>query len=461
MLRIKSTCLWCYRTSRSLLAVKMRTLGKYALCLFLLLTALFSASPVAAQGGGNHAGLIVVFDEGEVFTECVAFEGELTGYELLEGAGLSVIFEDYGAGLGFAVCKIEDLGRDYPAESCFRTSDDISWRYWYREDGGWVYSGFGASSRTIGDGNVDAWVWGDGTTEPPDLSFADLCAPATETPTEVPTDTALPTATYTPTPKPATSTPTASSTSTPTLSEDGEPMGRRTPRPTTGSTDAPVPSATHTSVLVDTHTPSPVPPTATDTPDDVYPEATRTPLPHFATATPGSYPHDSADQAPTRTPRPPLLQGHSTEELNSYPAITPTRTRGVERQSKHVPSRALHTPVSKVVEATSPSQLTKEGGAESAASGQAGSSPTSTGASIEHAPPGPAGGGAASARTPTPDKVVIHIATAVARSRPTPAPPATVEQGPRRDYGAFAFLVAVMLVIIVYATLLRRQRLPD
>lgn len=173
----------------------MRKFEKLSIGVLLLLAALFFPLPVAAQEGVNRAGLIVVFDEGEVFTDCVTFVGQLTGYELLERAGLSVVVKDYGGGLGFAICKIGDVGRDYPAESCFRTTDDISWRYWYWEDGGWIYSGSGASNRTIGDGDLDAWVWGAGETEPPSLDFAALCAP----PTEIPTETSIETHTPTPT----------------------------------------------------------------------------------------------------------------------------------------------------------------------------------------------------------------------------------------------------------------------
>ncbi len=243
----------------------MRRFGRLSI-LLLLLFALCVPLSVVAQEGVNRAGVIVVFDEGEVWTDCVAFEGELTGYELLERTGLSVVVKDYGGGLGSAICKIGDVGCDYPAENCFCRVDGTSWRYWYWEDGGWVYSGSGASNRIVGDGDVDAWIWGMGEREPPDLDFGVLCASPTETPTETPTNT------YTPTPEPATPTPTVSHT--PTLSRDDE--ATRTPRPTLDNTDTPLPTATCTATPTHTPTPSSVPPTATSTPNEDHSEATST-----------------------------------------------------------------------------------------------------------------------------------------------------------------------------------------
>ncbi|MFO7918699.1 MAG: hypothetical protein R6V13_11525 [Anaerolineae bacterium] len=167
----------------------MREFEKFLVSLLLLCGGAVLCFPFSAtaQGGSNRAGLIVAFDKGDIFTECVAFEGELTGYELLERAGLSVVVKDYGGGLGFAVCKIEDLGCDYPAENCFCRADDISWRYWYWEDGGWVYSGLGASNRAVEDGDMDVWIWGKGQRQPPDMSFPTLCAPLSEALTVTPT----------------------------------------------------------------------------------------------------------------------------------------------------------------------------------------------------------------------------------------------------------------------------------
>lgn len=172
--------------------VERRGVARLLIGLLLLLAALYFHSSAVAQVDVNQAGLVVLFDEGDVLTECVTFEEEITGYELLERAGLSVVIKDYGGGLGFAVCKIEDLGCDYPAKNCFCRGDDISWRYWYWEDGGWVYSGLGASSRTVEDGDVDAWVWSGGEGEPPDLDVSVLCSSSMETSTEILTETDAP-----------------------------------------------------------------------------------------------------------------------------------------------------------------------------------------------------------------------------------------------------------------------------
>ena len=151
--------------------------------LFLLLLKTGVAS--AQQPDPQQAGLIVMGEGGSVTTYCVTFtEPELTGLSLLERAGAALTVRSGGGGT--AICGIDGLG--CPATDCFcrcKTAPCQYWSYFHREaDGAWRYSARGADSWSIVPGAVDAWVWGDGTVSPPNLSVAEICAPvATTTPT--------------------------------------------------------------------------------------------------------------------------------------------------------------------------------------------------------------------------------------------------------------------------------------
>ena len=175
----------------------------------LLLTALFllaGASAAHAQGGDHRAGLVIRYADGSVQTQCVAFsEPSITGEELLQRSGLAVTL-DYNAGLGGAVCSINNQGCAYPIKDCFCKCTGIQceyWAYYHRTAAGWQYASSGASSFLVNDGALEGWSWGAGNfssgVEPPVVAFNEVCAPpATATPTA--TATATPTATATSTP---------------------------------------------------------------------------------------------------------------------------------------------------------------------------------------------------------------------------------------------------------------------
>ena len=181
------------------------------LLLPLLLTALFllaGASAAHAQGGDHRAGLVIRYADGSVQTQCVAFsEPSITGEELLQRSGLAVTL-DYNAGLGGAVCSINNQGCAYPIKDCFCKCTGIQceyWAYYHRTAAGWQYASSGASSFRVNDGALEGWSWGAGNfssgVEPPVVAFNEVCAPpATATPTA--TATATPTATATATHQP-------------------------------------------------------------------------------------------------------------------------------------------------------------------------------------------------------------------------------------------------------------------
>jgi hypothetical protein len=184
------------------------------IALLIVLLGLPAAASVRADGP-NRAGLVVQFGDGSVISRCVEFgEPSLTGYEVLARAGLTVVAEF--SGLGAAVCKVQNDGCDFPAETCFcecEGSPCVYWVYHHLVDGAWQYSGFGASSYQVSDGAVEGWAWGQGDpnggAQPPVMTFEQICAPPPTATPVPPTATHVPpTATPTPLPLP-TSTPEA------------------------------------------------------------------------------------------------------------------------------------------------------------------------------------------------------------------------------------------------------------
>jgi hypothetical protein len=144
--------------------------------------------PVSAQEA-NQAGLVIQYGEGQIETLCITFdEDEITGDELLARSGLDLVL-DASRSMGVTLCRVEELGCDYPAEHCFCQcmggGDCNYWNYFYRDVGAdaWTYSALGTRLRKIQHGAVEGWVWGDGRTPPPgDLTFEAICTAPTPTP---------------------------------------------------------------------------------------------------------------------------------------------------------------------------------------------------------------------------------------------------------------------------------------
>jgi len=245
------------------------------LVLVALLVGLLGLLPLRGVAEGPHrAALVVAFGEGQVQARCVEFaEAQVSGADLLRRSGLAVVLNET-QGLGAAVCAIEGVGCQFPAEDCFcqcRGAACRYWTYWRLEGGKWVYSGVGASSRLLSDGDADAWVWGDGKKPPPPLTFADVCpgagvlSPHPATPTPEPASPPVPTAT-----------PARAASATPTPSRPAPPMPAPTGVPEPTSTQ-PAP-ATETATPTATSSPAPTaPPTGTPMPTPTPPAAAPAP----------------------------------------------------------------------------------------------------------------------------------------------------------------------------------------
>lgn len=228
-------------------------------------------SPALAQSGDNRAGLVIVHGDGRVLTRCVAFsETQITGLDLLQRSGLP--FVSASGPLGVTVCALN--GEGCPASDCFCMCKGTPCAYWTyflgTPEGGWVYANMGASMRQVRDGDVDAWVWGDGQQRPASVSFEAICGgvvPTTVTtggqvtpePTVEPSLT--PTPIFSPTP-----TPTASIVASPTA---GPTPGTETPEPIPSSTWTPRPSPIGTAAVTS--------PVASRTPDEVMAPSSPTP----------------------------------------------------------------------------------------------------------------------------------------------------------------------------------------
>jgi len=154
--------------------------------LSLFLIAVLVAPIYAQQPDPHRAGVVVVHGDGSVTSACIAFaEESISGADLLRRSGLEVVLSGYG-GLGYGVCAIG--GEGCPAgQDCFchcRGNPCAYWVYSHRRpDGSWAISGSGASAWQVQDGDVDGWVWGDGSTAPPGVSFEQVCPPEAAQPT--------------------------------------------------------------------------------------------------------------------------------------------------------------------------------------------------------------------------------------------------------------------------------------
>lgn len=172
------------------------------------------------QGEQNRAGLVVVHGDGRVITRCVTFDDpQISGLALLQRSGLAF---DVSAGpMGATICTLN--GEGCPASDCWCECKGTPCAYWnyYQRDagGGWRYASIGASARQIRSGDVDGWVWGDGSQVPPTVNLDTICGsvpPAVPEPSPEGSTEAPPTATALSSPTPtASSTPTAAATTTP------------------------------------------------------------------------------------------------------------------------------------------------------------------------------------------------------------------------------------------------------
>jgi len=237
--------------------------------------------PVRAQEGTQRAGLVVIHGDGRTVTRCVSFgEPQISGASLLQRSGLA--FTSATGPTGVTVCALN--GEGCPASDCWcecRGLPCAYWTYFQRTpDGAWSYGNIGAALRQLSDGDVDAWVWGDGSTMPPAMSFEAICGAEALTPAATATSTlavvegdeaevAVPETAIPPTAMPPTVTPTTEAE-----------VATAIPTPTQSSTPPPSPTASPIaapSSLPEDPTPSPTTVDASTPTPNLLPEPTAQP----------------------------------------------------------------------------------------------------------------------------------------------------------------------------------------
>ena len=156
------------------------------------LAALAWAPSAAADEPG--AGLVIVFGPDDVHEACIAFsETTISGVSLLSRAGLGAVTVNEPDG-GVSVCRIAEVGCDFPQEACDCQCGDpcLGWHYWAWDGAAWQPWEGSPADRSVGSGDVDAWVWGSADDRPPALLDDGPCGPTLEQPVQISSDDAYP-----------------------------------------------------------------------------------------------------------------------------------------------------------------------------------------------------------------------------------------------------------------------------
>ena len=134
----------------------------------------------AACAGEHGSAVLVVDTGGGEYEMCVELNDDaVTGIELIRLAekqhGL-----DYALGYGGqAVCQLANVPEPNPPDECFEQGEPF-WGYWRDQGSGWQWSGTGAGSTLVADGDVEGWAFGEGNNgeshpAPPPTDHADVC----------------------------------------------------------------------------------------------------------------------------------------------------------------------------------------------------------------------------------------------------------------------------------------------
>ena len=158
------------------------------------------ANTTSAQSPSKRVALVIQFPD-RVYTEIVAVPANAATADVLAAAVIPVDMAAFG--FGQAVCNINGVGN--PLDDCFADPAHF-WAYFHLVGDAWETSQVGVSDYRPVDHSVEGFAWSgfdanfNPTVKPPLLTFADIEASLTPTPT--------PTSAPTPTPQtPPTGTP--------------------------------------------------------------------------------------------------------------------------------------------------------------------------------------------------------------------------------------------------------------
>lgn len=162
-------------TTMHILIYFSKRLSEITVIVALLLGCFLVPSSIIRAQTLNHASLIIQDGNGKIQTFCISFEQDtITGYDLLQRTNLAI--EAQFSPMGVAVCSIGNTG--CPADNtCLKCLEPLYWSYWRLAGGTWVYSNMGTGMTQVKNGDVEAWVWGNGQTPPPQISFDEICKP--------------------------------------------------------------------------------------------------------------------------------------------------------------------------------------------------------------------------------------------------------------------------------------------
>lgn len=131
-----------------------------------------------------RAGLVIQGQGGKVSTYCLSLPPDkANGLDALYASGIDVNAQ--AGPLGAAVCRLQEVGCTYPAQTCFCQCSGTPCSYWAyfnrQSDGSWRYSSIGAKNRTLKNGDVDGWLWSESTNQTPvgslpAVTFDAICA---------------------------------------------------------------------------------------------------------------------------------------------------------------------------------------------------------------------------------------------------------------------------------------------
>lgn len=213
--------------------------GLYVILALSLALVLASIAHTAARAEEpNRVGLVVDFGDGSLTTQCIEFdETKISGYDVLRRSGLSLVVQEV-SGMGVTVCDIEGTS-GCPASSCFCQCQGMAclyWRYYYLSDDSWQYAAMGAAARSVEQGDVEGWAWGDENASggpPPVIAFDQIC-PEDDGPTS-------PELSASPTGSPVPDATTSTSTGTPAAGTPSSPAS--SPTPVANATEPPPPAS--------------------------------------------------------------------------------------------------------------------------------------------------------------------------------------------------------------------------
>jgi len=153
---------------------RFRPQMQIAMALLLLIGTLAAAPASAAR-----AGIVVDLGNGTVLTECVHFGGPtITAFDLLQRSDLAFTFQNFGS-LGAAICSIDGVGCQFPAEACFcqctGTGPCNFFGFFKLQNGQFVFSDVGVSSSILRNKDVVAFAFGDGSAAPAPADIKTIC----------------------------------------------------------------------------------------------------------------------------------------------------------------------------------------------------------------------------------------------------------------------------------------------